>query len=106
MSKTQRIADLEHTVRELREFRDHGVATRTKAAAILRHVLDLHQPRAVTARDGLTLELRCWRCRTDENHTWSNDNYMPWPCPTIAPFVAYATYPEAAPNTEETTPNA
>ena len=96
--KQQHIDDLESEVRELRGFSERGRKYEVEALAIFHHVYAQHQPKVVKTQGQMRLELRCRRCTTDENHTWSNDNYLPWPCPTIAPFVATAKYEEVKPD--------
>lgn len=59
-------------------------------------VLEAHPPKFVTGRDGLR-EVRCEVCQTPEHHTWGNDNFQPWPCPTVAATgLRWACYHEAA----------
>jgi hypothetical protein len=92
VNKDRQIADLEQEVGELSRFNARSREQRPKYDKILLDVYAEHQPMAVKSRDDVILELRCCRCQTDEHHTWKTDNYLPWPCPTIAPFVAIATY--------------
>lgn len=96
----QRIAELEAEVAELNEINIHTreqLAVYRKALTAIYHQ---HPPMVAWSRDNVTLELRCRRCQTDEHHTWANDNHVPWPCPTLAPFVSYAQYTIAADSTE------
>lgn len=59
-------------------------------------VLEAHPPKFVTGRDGIR-EVRCEVCQTPEHHTWGNDNFQPWPCPTVAATgLRWACYHEAA----------
>ncbi|WP_454199539.1 hypothetical protein [Nocardia sp. Marseille-Q1738] len=91
----QRIADLESEVRELKEFHTSNREQLERHGEILRGIFNEHPPIVVSSRDGVRLELRCRRCQTDEHHTWANDSHLPWPCPTLAPFVRYAVYTPA-----------
>ncbi|WP_405137443.1 hypothetical protein [Nocardia sp. NBC_01388] len=90
-SKDSRIADLEADLAELHGFNTRSRETAAQHTKILRAIYAEHQPILTQDRDR-AFELRCRRCHTDEHHTWHSDNYMPWPCPTVAPFVAYAVY--------------
>lgn len=56
-------------------------------------ILNEHLPSPFPAPDGVRLELRCVRCHTDEHHTRHSDNYLLWPCPTVAPILATAEQP-------------
>ncbi|MGW2666073.1 hypothetical protein ACWCW7_34400 [Nocardia tengchongensis] len=94
-SKDRRIEDLEGEVRELRGFAARGREERERRDEIFKAIYAEHQPMLIPARDSVVYELRCRRCRTDEHHTWGTDYYLPWPCPTLAPFVAYAVYKPA-----------
>lgn len=91
----QRIADLESEIAELQTFNATNRERLARYRAILAAIVVEHQPKSVTAHDGVAVELRCGRCQSDEHHTWANDNYLPWPCPTLAPFLTYAVYKPA-----------
>jgi hypothetical protein len=92
VTRKQRIADLEAENVELSAFTERSRRELAAHRKILQAIFAEHPPMPVTARSGVHIELRCKRCQTDEHHTWANDNHVPWPCPTLAPFVQYAVY--------------
>jgi len=96
----RRIAELEADAAEDEAMRADMRARLQRHDEILKGVWAEHQPIAVPRLGEPVLELRCMRCQSDEHHTWKTDNYLPWPCPTLAPFVAIAVY--SKPTEEET----
>jgi hypothetical protein len=72
---------------DLAEMQDFVSAARREIeeyGGAFRRIWEEHQPLAVSVRErGSRLELRCSRCATDEHHTWTVDNQLVWPCPTV-----------------------
>lgn len=95
-TKSQQIADLESEVRELRDFHKKNRDLIAAYEESFRLIWNEHPPFVVKSRSGIGFEIRCRRCQTDEHHTWANDNYLPWPCPTLAPMIANPQAPADA----------
>lgn len=101
LSKSQKIAELEDEVAELQEFCSRGREQREEFYRRQDAVLALHPPVKVKPLRGTHYELRCPRCRTDEHHTWADENMMPWPCPTVQALVPQYVTAAAERDSEE-----
>lgn len=84
--RSRYIDDLEHTVNELRGFKDHLIDERDKLRAIQRAIFDLHAPVAVMPPGGTRIEVQCRVCEPGPSGS------RLWPCPTAAMVTTYAVY--------------